>query len=311
MQFRGHYIDANGVDNAVISVSKGADVAGCLMAVVAADDNTDATVQGMLAGNVACDTLTAGGFYACPMTASGNYKAVAITYNADGEVIEPHTVEFEFWVAADSNPWQPIGYALYTEGVIAPLFGVPVSTYYVKVLENKERPGLFRVMDPYAPVCSSYPLVTPYKEGCYIDIDATDPEGVWIEGVYGTGLDIQNYGFMSMTSFAWYKADELGATKEEVKDAGFCGVYADGVITFPAKGLVAVNGSGKAIYANINGEFALDMSNMLQTLPEDGGKEAAPAARVGVNFKGESMGKVARFTKIDNSFLTPTDAVIE
>ena len=305
MQFRGHYIDANGVDNAVISVSKGADVAKYLMAVVGAAENTNVVKQGMLAGTVPCDTLTAGGFYACPMTASGDYKAVAITYTEKGSPIETHTVEFDFWVAADSNPWQPIGYALYTEGVIAPLFGVPVSTYYVKVLENKERPGLFRIMDPYAPVCSSYPLVTPYEEGYYIDIDATDPEGVWIEGVYDTGLDIDMYGHMGVTSFAWYKADELGATKEEVKEVGYCGVYVDGVITFPVKGLVAVNGAGKAYFANINGEFALDMSNLLQTLPENGGKEAAPAARVGVNFKGEAMGKVARFKKIDNSFIAP------
>ena len=145
MQFRGHYIDANGVDNAVISVSKGADVAGYLMAVVAADDNTDATVQGMLAGSVACDTLTAGGFYACPMTANGNYKAVAITYNAEGEIIEPHTVEFEFWVAADSNPWQSMGYAVYTDDVIAPLLGMPVSSHYVEVLANKEQPGLLQM----------------------------------------------------------------------------------------------------------------------------------------------------------------------
>jgi hypothetical protein len=239
------------------------------------------------------------------MTTSGNYKAVAITYTDIGSVIEPHAVEFDFWVAADSNPWQPIGYALYTDGVIAPLFDVPVSTYYVKVLESKEQPGLFRVMDPYAPVCSSYPLVSSYDEGCYIDIDASDPEGVWVEGVYSTGLDLQNYGLMSVTSYAWYKADELGATKEEVKDAGFCGVYADGVITFPVKGLVVLNGEGKAYYANINGEFALDMSNLIETLPENGGTEAAPAARSEMKFNGEQMGKVTRFKKIDNSFLAP------
>ena len=110
---------------------------------------------------------------------------------------------------------------------------------------------------------------------------------------------------MSVTSFAWYKADEVGATKEEVKEVGFCGVYADGVITFPVDGLVVVDGTGLASYANINGEFALDMSNLLQTLPEEGGKEDAPAARAQMNFKGESIGKVARFKKIDNSFLAP------
>jgi hypothetical protein len=152
-------------------------------------------------------------------------------------------------------------------------------------------------------IMKKVPELTPYDVQKYID--ATDPEGVWIEGVYGTGLDIDMYGHMGVTSFAWYKADEQGATKEEVKEVGYCGVYVDGVITFPVKGLVAVNGAGKAYFANINGEFALDMSNMLQTLPEDGGKEAAPAARVGVDFKGEAMGKVARFKKIDNSFIAP------
>jgi hypothetical protein len=281
------------------------------MAVVGAAENTNVVMQGMLAGTVPCDTLTAGGFYACPMDANGDYKAVAITYTDKGTMIETHTAEFTFWTAADSNPWQQIGYALYTDGVIAPLFGVPVSTYYVKVLENKERPGLFRVMDPYAPVCSLYPLVTPYKEGYYIDIDATDPEGVWIEGVYGTGLDIDMYGHMSVTSYAWYKADEQGATKEDAKEAGLCGTYADGVITFPANAVAVVIGS-KMYYGQVTTGFHLDMTNLLDEIPaEEGGESAAPAARMGMKLQGEAMGKVSLFKKIDNSFLTPTDAVIE
>ena len=90
MQFRGHYLDANGMDNAVVSVSKGAGVARYMMTVVGADENTDEIAGGMLAGSVACDTLTEGGFYAYPITASGDYKAVAITYSAEGEVIAAH-----------------------------------------------------------------------------------------------------------------------------------------------------------------------------------------------------------------------------
>lgn len=311
MQFRGHYIDADGVDNAVISVSKGADVGGCLMAVVAADNNTDATVQGMLAGNVPCDTLTAGGFYACPMTASGNYKAVAITYNADGEVIEPHTVEFEFWVAADSNPWISLGYAKYTDDVIAPLLGATVPAYYVQVLESKENPGLFRLVDPYGPLFPMYQSAESYKDGSYIEIDATDPQGVWIVGWQSTGFYALDYGHLSITSDAWYQANAWDATKDEVKKAGLCGTYANGVIEFPVKGILWSVGD-QAFYGNTKGEFALDMTNLLESIPaEEGSESAAPAARKAVKFQGEAIGKVSLFKKIDNSFLTPTDAVIE
>lgn len=305
MQFRGHYIDADGVDNAVISVSKGADVGGCLMAVVAADNNTDAVVQGMLAGNVPCDTLIAGGFYACPMSASGNYKAVAITYNADGEVIEPHTVEFEFWVAADSNPWTSLGYAKYTDDVVAPLLGATVPAYYVQVLESKEQPGLFRLLDPYGPAFPMYQSAESYKDGSYIEIDATDPQGVWIVGWQSTGFNILDKGLVSITSDAWYQANALGATKEEVKEAGFCGTYANGVITFPVNGILWSVGD-QAFYGNTSGEFALDITNLLESIPaEEGAESATPVVRMGMKPQGKAVGKVSLFKRIDNSFLTP------
>ena len=303
MQFMGHYLDANGTDNAVISVSKGSGVAKYIMAVVGADENTNATIQRMLAGTVPCDTLTVGGFYACPLTASGNYKALALTFDVNGDLHESYAENFEFWVAADSNPWQPIGYALYTDDVIAPLYNMSVSSYYVKVLENMEQPGLFRIVEPYGPECPMYPQANSYERGRYIDIDATDPDGVWITGWYNTGLDILGDAPVSVTSMAWYKADNLGATKEEVKEVGLCGVYADGVITFPVDGIVVQIGN-TAYWGNHNGGFALDMSNLLEAIPDSAGEMAAPAARVEMKFQGEAMGKVSRFKKIDNSFIT-------
>ena len=305
MQFRGHYIDANGVDNAVISVTKGADVAGCLMAVVAADDNTDATVQEMLAGNVACDTLTAGGFYACPMTASGNYKAVAITYNAEGEIIEPHTVEFEFWVAADSNPWQSLGYAMLTDDIISVWLDEPKNcSYPVEVLESKEQPGLFRIINPFeffgADASKDY----------YVEIDATDPQGVWINGYYDTGYNI-GYGNMMLSSVAYYKVETTGAAKEEVKETGYCGTFADGVITFPMNGLAYYMPGYKdaaVLVGNRNGAFKLDMTNMTAEYPEESAPESAAACighSLDLNKDVEVMGNVGRFKKIDNSFLAP------
>ena len=308
MEYRGNYVDKNGTNNAVISTTKGVDVAKYLMTVISADEDANAAIQGMLKGEVACDKLTEAGFYAYPMTASGNYKALAITFDAEDNPLEAYSTDFEFWVAGDSNPWESLGYAMYTDDVILPLYGNPAMSYYVEVLENKEQPGLFRLMDLCGP---EYPFYTygTYKEGSYIEIDATDPEAVWIEGWQSTGFDLGD-GVIEMTSMAWYQANAQGATKEDAKEAGFCGTYADGVITFPADGILAAIGD-KAYYGNRNGKFALDMTNLLDEIPAEAAASRSIAARMMMEIKAKTMGHVARFKKIDNSFLTPTDAVIE
>ena len=308
MEYRGNYVDKNGTNNAVISTTKGVDVAKYLMTVISADEDANAAIQGMLKGEVACDTLTEAGFYAYPMTASGNYKALAITFDAEENPLEAYSTGFEFWVAGDSNPWESLGYAVYTDDVILPLYGNPAMSYYVEVLENKEQPGLFRLMDLCGPEYPFYSYGT-YKEGSYIEIDATDPEAVWIEGWQSTGFDLGK-GVHEMTSMAWYQATAQGATKEDAKEAGLCGTYADGVITFPADGLLVAIGDD-AYYANRNAAFALDMTDMLESLPAEAAASRSIAARMMMEIKAKTMGHVARFKKIDNSFLTPTNAVIE
>ena len=102
-----------------------------------------------------------------------------------------------------------------------------------------------------------------------------------------------------------------GATKEDAKEAGLLGVYADGVMTFPVNGVAVV--IGNSMYTKqITTGFKLDMTNLLDEIPaEEGGESAAPAARKAVKFQGEAMGKVSLFKKIDNSFLTLKAAEIE
>ena len=306
MEYRGTYIDMQGVNNAVIATTKGVDVAQYLMTVISADDNAQATVTGMLKGEVACDTLTEAGFYAYPMTESGKFKAIAITFDAEGNAIEAFAKDFEFYVAGQESPWKSLGYAVYTDDVILPAFSNSPMSYYVEVLENQNEPGLFRMVDPYGPEFPLYPYASSYADGTCIEIDATDPEGVWIAGWQSAGIDVQNNGLMSMTSMAWFQADAQGATKDDAKEAGLCGVYADGVITFPTDGLLfTIEGTGKAYYANRNGAFALDMSNMVESIPESAVAVARAArGKYTLKLKANAMGKVTRFKKIDSSFMT-------
>ena len=306
MEYRGTYIDMQGVNNAVIATTKGVDVAQYLMTVISADDNAQATVTGMLKGEVACDTLTEAGFYAYPMTESGKFKAIAITFDAEGNAIEAFAKDFEFYVAGQESPWKSLGYAVYTDDIILPGFSNSPMSYYVEVLENQDQPGLFRMVDPYGPEFPLYPYASSYADGTCIEIDATDPEGVWIAGWQSAGIDVQNNGLMSMTSMAWFQADGQGATKDDAKEAGLCGVYADGVITFPTDGLLfTIEGTGKAYYANRNGAFALDMSNMVESIPESAVAVARAArGKYTLKLKANAMGKVTRFKKIDSSFMT-------
>ena len=315
MQYRGHYVDNNGVDNAVISTTMGADVAQYLMTVVSADEDLNATVSGMLDGSVPCDTLSESGFYAYPLTESGKYVALAVTFDAEGKDMDAYTEEFEFFLVGEDNPWVSLGYAMYTDDVILPLFGNNPMSYYVEVLENQDQPGLFRMVDPYGPEFPLYPYASSYDEGSYIEIDATDAEGVWIEGWQTTGLDVQNNGLMDITSMAWYQAVANEATKEDVKEAGLCGIYAEGVITFPVDGILTGIGSN-AYYGNRNGAFALDLNTLVESIPAEvaAARSAAGRTHFGFNLNYNfEMGvkKAAGFKKIDNSFITLKAAEIE
>ena len=308
MSYKGQYVDNNGTCNAVISTTKGADVSQYLMTVVAEGTDLNATVSGMLDGTVACDTLTESGFYAYPMTESGNYTAVAITFDAEGNVHEAYSEEFEFWLAGQENPWVSLGMATYTEDCLTTFFEVANETYPVEVRQNKDNPGLYRIIHPYA----AYGADT--SKEYFIEIDATDPEGVYIPSVYGTGFDA-GYGEVSITSMAYYYMATQGASLEDVKDAGYCGVFADNVITFPAKVLmISMSGykDGAWYQSNVNGAFKLDMSNMT---PVEAAAAKAPAMRNYVERELKNVEGGIKFgiraKKIDASFMTPVDAELK
>ena len=312
MSFKGHYIDNAGNDNAVISTTMGLDIPQYLMTVVSADEDIDATVSGMLDGSVPCDTLTESGFYAYPLTESGNYVAVAVTFDADGKAFEePYTEEFEFYLAGQENPWVSLGMATYTEDLLTTFFKVANETYPVEVRQNKDNPGLYRVIHPYA----AYGADT--ESEYFFEIDATDPEGVYIPDVYGTGLDA-GYGEVSITSMAYYYMATKGASLEDVKGAGYCGVFADNVITFPAEALmISMSGyqDGAWYKSNKNGLFKLDMTDMQPVggEEENGDASEAPAMRNNVkrelkNVEGGIKFGGLRAKKIDNTFMNLVEA---
>ena len=280
MEYAGKHTNENYEECAMINVTMGTDLTSCALAVVAADEDTDATVAGMLDGSIDCLTLTESTSVTIPLAKSGTYKAVAATFDENATMLDVYTMEFEFTVDNGDDNWISLGMATYTEDCVTTFFNVENVSYQVEVRENTNQPGLYRIINPYG---AAYPY---NEEGDYdtskeyfIEIDATDPEGVYIPGIYGTGMN-WGYGEFSITSMAYYYMAAQGATFEEVKDGGYCGILADNVITFPAKSLLislSEYDGGNFYYANNNGAFRLDMSDMT---PVEAAPAKAAAARI-------------------------------
>ena len=279
--YAGYYVDQKNQCNVVLSSTLGKDLSQVAMTLVKADADLNETYNKMLKDSTfVCDTLKNSGYIAYPVNESGNYVALAIAYDKDGEVLDTYTTEFEFYLPGQSSPWKSIGMATYTDDFITAMFeGLENLTYQVEVLENEETPGLYRVMNPYG---AAYPY---NEEGdydtskdYYFEIDATNPEAVYIPGVYETGMD-WSYGMFEVSSTAYYYMYTQGYTLEELKGYGFCGTMVDGVITFPAKTLAVFMGDYGSIEANANGAFKLDLNPAAEEDEEvEEGEEAQQSA---------------------------------
>jgi hypothetical protein len=93
------------------------------------------------------------------------------------------TKEFEF---------ENIGIGLWTDGIISYLYGVDPLTYEVTVQKAKGTEGIFRVLNPYGLGVYAYTEAGDVtKNPCYLMIDASDPNAVFIEE-QSIGIDYGN-----------------------------------------------------------------------------------------------------------------------
>lgn len=146
--------------------------------------------------------------------------------------------------------------ATYVEDYMASMFTdfEPVA-YDLEIRENDIYPGIYRLMNPYGEVWPFYVEgMTDLDNDYYIEIDARDPEGVYIN-LSNLGCDM-GYGPCYAYSLAAHYLSQ-GATLDDMKDEGYCGTLKDGIITFPMKALLFYmpDYSSSLYYANSNGAF--------------------------------------------------------
>lgn len=233
VEFAGIFTAKDGKIYATGDLTLGADASEVKAIVMPADVDAAAVADAIAAGELEAVDVKAGRIEV-PFNAEelgGNNFQIIVVVLAEGAVKSVATNSFEYYGAGNSNPWQSLGTGFYTDDVLVPLFyegGTPV-TYEVEILEHTENPGLYRIMDPYAK--SVHPLgdADYAPEGLYIEVNATDAEGVYIQQ-QSLGMD-WGYGEMQLvTNGARYLASN---PFEVVKGAGYLGKVAEGVIVFP------------------------------------------------------------------------------
>lgn len=186
------------------------------------------------------------------------YKTVVTAANASVSGNKSFTVTIT--VQGESLPadWQPIGEGIYREDCMTTYFNVENVSYKVPMEEDKNHPGVYRLVNPYGELyVYNDPGDWDDSEDHYLVINASDPKKVYIEQSH-TGMAWSDYGEVIIWSIAGLR---IAQGREDVITAGQWGTLADGIITFPASTLLIrmddYTEEGSYNYANANGKFAV------------------------------------------------------
>ena len=233
LEYAGLFTKPDGSMFAVGNLTLGADAAEVKAIVMPADADAAAVADAIAAGELEAFDVEAGRIevpFNAEELGGSNFQIVTVVL-FEGAVKSVAAASFEYYGSGNSNPWQSLGTGLYTDDVLLPMFyenGTP-ATYEVEILEHSENPGLYRIMNPYAKSVHPAGDDDYAPEGMYIEVNATDAEGVYIQQ-QSLGMD-WGYGEMQLVSNG---ARYLAAYEYDVvKGAGYLGKVTEGVITFP------------------------------------------------------------------------------
>lgn len=167
------------------------------------------------------------------------------------------------------------GTATYRDGIFSSSYeGFEPMAYSVQIQENVLTPGMYRIVNPYGPTTEwgkTY-LAQDGEEGftstgedAYIEFDATDPEHVYVVGLFDLGVSSPTEGAITAISQAYFEIWQNGANVEDLEQSNpeYFGTFEDGVITLPASSMLIMfendpNGqTGSLYYGDSNGMTAL------------------------------------------------------
>lgn len=262
--------------------------------------------------------------------AGGNVKNFAIAF-PDKELPEPKP-----------ETWIKVGTAEYTDGALSSLFQMDVPAYEVDLEASEDRPGVYRLVNPY----KNFPIKGTDAEGAieYVDGDyymvlhleeaTTTAPYIWIEDMEDTGIRslmtgadaptgemnlywqmaqfCEQYGLSAVVQV--YGADAVGhldpATWTITYPISFEAENKNGVMTKYYNQLVWVNAEGDAYTANTNGKFKIFLTPLYQAGVEDLEVSDADAPVEYFNLQGQRVAEPAAGLYIKRQGKTVSKVVI-
>lgn len=223
-------------DNEVFAVGNlelGPDATDVKAIVMPQDADADAVADALASGDLEGYDVEAGQIQVpIPEDLTGKLQVI-VAVISDGVVKSVSTASFEYY-GGGANPWVSLGTGylvddlLITSYIENPETRAPFSpkTYAVEILENKDQPGLYRIVDAFKGVLEY--LDFDYTSA-NLEVNATDPNNVYIE-TQSTGVD-DGDGEMFVTTYGNYMLDRYDF--ETLASYGYFGKLENGVITFP------------------------------------------------------------------------------
>lgn len=293
LSWGGIYTDATGAAFAVGMTEAGADVAEISSVVIEADADAAAVADAIAAGDLTATVSAPGMIYVpIPEGMTGKLQIVSAVV-VKGELKSYAADGFEYYGGAPS-PWKSLGVGYYTDDFVVPLYTEAGKsyTYEVEIEQNTDTPGLYRMVNAYAPVAEGFGEKGGKKN---IEINAEDPEGVYIL-LQDTGLDFGEGAIGIMSWGARYLGTYDVAT---VKKNGLLGKLEKGVFTLPVLEREKSDGS-KAYYQGLttigdgsyygcpNGEFKVVLPTA-STATRAAARSAAKATDFAIRLNGASL----------------------
>ena len=199
----------------------------------------------------------------------GKYTVYAIGFDGSNEIVCRASQKYTFETRRVAQEWTPIGSVEYSDGLFVGLFlnAAGASTWDVQAEERIDKPGYYRLKNPYA----TWPMLDymewPYLQGknYYMEIDASQANAVLMP-ISELGLEIPEaideegtlFGEARVMSSAWFNINYNGSTLAAERRKGNCGKFVDNCVTFPTAGLYLVSEVGSIFYANTDPERPKD-----------------------------------------------------
>ncbi len=231
VQYTGIFTGIDQTTYAVANLTLGADATDVKAIVMSQDDDAAAVADALAAGELEGTAVQAGRIevpFDGEELGSDKLQIIVAVIN-EGEVKTVVTSGFEYYGGSD-NPWKSLGTGFYTESILSTMYnGLDKITYEVEIMENSEQPGLYRVMNPYMEGVYPYAEGGLAPAGRYLEINACDPEGVYVP-LQSLGFDLGQGEISYVSEGARYLANY---DMETLKENYFMGAVIEGNILLP------------------------------------------------------------------------------